>query len=186
ALNFLWGVVGFGLASLVPLYAEQRYHLNAISAGTLLTARAVGTIATGVLTAFAIRRTGFRAPLLVGSLLIALGTFALSVAPRWGLSPYLWLTLAAGLCGLAVGSANPATRNAALQLAPDDVAAVSGLRQMFTFSGIILCVAIVTSILNRSSNPGIAQAHIYWVTIAIIVLAMIPLGFRIPEHKGSW
>jgi MFS family permease len=28
SLNLLWGIVGFGVASLVPLYAEQRYHLK--------------------------------------------------------------------------------------------------------------------------------------------------------------
>jgi hypothetical protein len=47
-LTFLWGVTGFGVASLVPLYAEQRYHLGALSAATLLTARGVGATATGI------------------------------------------------------------------------------------------------------------------------------------------
>ena len=46
-VNLLHGMVTFGIAALVPLYAEQRYHLAALSAGTLLTARAVGMIAVG-------------------------------------------------------------------------------------------------------------------------------------------
>jgi EmrB/QacA subfamily drug resistance transporter len=86
-INGLWGAVGFGVASLVPLYAEQRYHLSALSSGTLLTARAVGTIAVGTLAALALRRTGYRMPLIVGFLVVAGGMLALSVAPRWGLSP---------------------------------------------------------------------------------------------------
>src|ERR1039458_3094304 len=45
SLSLFWGVCGFGVASLVPLYAEQRYHLSALSAGTLLTARGAGAIA---------------------------------------------------------------------------------------------------------------------------------------------
>jgi EmrB/QacA subfamily drug resistance transporter len=185
-LNLGWGVCGFGVASLVPLYAEQRYHLSALSAGTLLTARGVGAIAVGAAAAFALRRTGYRLPLIVGFVLVALGTLLLSVAPRFGFSPYAWMSIAAGITGLGNGTANPASRNACLQIAPDEVAAITGLRQMFIYIGITFSVSIVTAVLNRSGHPGITQAHILWVVAALISVVMIPLVFRVPEHKGSW
>src|SRR5262249_17259379 len=48
SINFLWGGMGFGVAAtLAPLYAEQRYHLKALDAGTLLTARGIGALAVG-------------------------------------------------------------------------------------------------------------------------------------------
>ena len=186
SLNLFWGVCGFGVASLVPLYAEQRYHLSALSAGTLLTARGVGAIAVGALAAFALRRTGYRLPLIVGFVLVASGTLLLSVAPRFGLSPYAWMSIAAGITGLGNGTANPASRNACLQIAPDEVAAITGLRQMFIYVGITFSVSIVTAILNRSPHPGITQAHILWVIAGFILVVMTPLVFRVPEHKGSW
>jgi EmrB/QacA subfamily drug resistance transporter len=186
SLNLFWGVCGFGVASLVPLYAEERYHFSALNAGTLLTARGVGAIAVGAAAAFALRRTGYRAPLILGFVLVTAGTLLLSVAPRWGLSPYAWLSIAAGITGLGNGTANPASRNACLQIAPDEVAAITGLRQMFIYMGITFSVSIVTAILNRSGDPGITQAHIYWVVAGFIGLVMVPLVFRVPEHKGAW
>lgn len=186
SLNLLWGIVGFGVASLAPLYAEDRYHLAALSAGTLLAARGVGAVVVGAAAAMALRRTGYRIPLVAGFAVVAIGTAAMAIAPQFGLSPYVWLSIGAGITGLGNGIANPASRNACLQVAPNEVAAITGLRQMFVFTGIIFSVSTVTAILNRSADPGLAQAHILWVVAAILLVVMVPLVFRVPEHKGSW
>jgi EmrB/QacA subfamily drug resistance transporter len=185
-VNFFHGVVTFGIASLVPLYAEQRYHLAALSAGTLLTARAVGMIAVGTVAAFALRRTGYRLPMMVGFSFVAIGTLLMSVAPRWGLSPYVWLSLSVGVAGLGLGAVNPAASNACLQLAPDQAAAIIGLRVMFINLGVIFSVSVTTAILNRSADPGITQAHVFWAAAGIVFLIMLPLVRRVPEHKGRW
>ncbi|HEY6492378.1 MAG TPA: MFS transporter [Trebonia sp.] len=185
-LNLLWGVVGFGVASLAPLYAEDRYHLAPLSAGTLLAARGVGAIVVGAAAAMALRRTGYRIPLMAGFTIVAIGTVAMAISPRLGMSPYLWLSVGAGLTGLGNGMANPASRNACLQVAPNEVAAITGLRQMFVYMGIIFSVSTVTAILNRSADPGMTQAHIFWVVAGVLVFVMVPLVFRVPEHKGSW
>lgn len=182
----LWGIVGFGVASLVPLYAKQRYNLPVLSAGTLLTARGIGAILIGAIATFALRRTGYRLPMAVGYCIVAVGVLLMSIAPRWGMSPYTWLSLGAGLTGFGNGIANPATRNASLQIAPNEVAAITGIRAMFNYVGIIFSVSIVTAILNRSHSPGITQAHIYWFIAGIILLVMVPLVSRVPEHKGRW
>lgn len=186
SVNILWGVAGFGVASLVPLYAEQRYHLAALGAGTLLTARGVGMIALGTAATLMLRRTGYRLPMTVGYTVVAVGTLLMSIAPEWGMSPYVWLSIGAGFTGLGAGIANPASRNASLQLAPDEVAAITGLRQMFLYIGIIFSVSIVTAILNRSPNPGMTQAHVFWVVAGILLIVMVPLVYQVPEHKGTW
>jgi EmrB/QacA subfamily drug resistance transporter len=186
SLNLLWGVVGFGLASLAPLYAEDRYHLAPLSAGTLLAARGVGAIVVGAAAAMALRRTGYRIPLAAGFTVVAIGSAAMAISPELGLSPYVWLSIGAGLTGLGNGMANPASRNACLQVAPGEVAAITGLRQMFVFTGIIFSVSTVTAILNRSADPGLAQARILWVAAGVLLAVMVPLAFRVPDHKGSW
>jgi len=71
--TFLFGIAGFGIISLVPLYAEQRYGLAVLSAGTLLTARAVGMIAISAVATMALRRTGYRLPMIVGLAMMAIG-----------------------------------------------------------------------------------------------------------------
>ena len=43
-------------------------------------------------------------------------------------SPYVWLTIGAAITGLGTGLSAPAANNASIELAPDDVGAITGLR----------------------------------------------------------
>jgi MFS family permease len=106
-------------------------------------------------------------------------------APPHGVSPYLWLAVAAGITGVGMGLSVPASNNASLQLAPQQVAAIAGLRGMFRQSGAIVAVATTTAIVARSGNPGLAQAHVFEI-FAGLLLAAIPLVFLVPEHRGTW
>jgi len=183
-LNTLYGSAVFGFGALVPLYAENRYHISITTAGTVLSARAVGMILVAAISVMLLRRTGYRLPMMVGFSALAIGLFCLAITPH-GLSPYWWLALFAMLTGLGMGTAGPATNNATLQLAPEHVAAIAGLRGTFRQSGGILYVSIATALLARSSNPAITQAHIF-VVQAVVVVAMIGLVFLVPDHHGSW
>jgi EmrB/QacA subfamily drug resistance transporter len=183
-LNFLYGGAVLGFAPLVPLYAEERYGLSALAAGTLLTARAVGMIATAGLAVYLLRRTGYRWPIAVGFTLAAIGLVFTAASPH-GLSTYAWLAMATGIAGVGVGISTPASNNATLQLAPDQTAAVAGLRGMFRQAGAITGVSITASVIARSSDPGFAQAHVF-VAFAAILVASLPLVFLVPEHRGSW
>jgi MFS family permease len=183
-INFLFGAAMLGFGALVPLYAESRYGIQPLQAGTLLTARAVGMICVAGLAVFALRRTGYRAPMIGGFVLVAAGMALMSLAPH-GLTPYAWLSLAAGITGIGMGLSIPASNNASLQLAPDQVSAIAGLRGMFRQSGGIVAVSITTTILTHSANSGTAQAHTFVVFAAILVL-MIPLTLLVPDHRGTW
>jgi EmrB/QacA subfamily drug resistance transporter len=183
-LNFLYGSAVLGFAPLVPLYAETRFRLAPLPAGTLLTARAIGMIAVAAASVWMLRRTGYRWPIAVGFLLCAAGLIGTASAPH-GLSAYAWLALATGVCGVGMGVATPAANNATLQLAPDQAAAVAGLRGMFRQAGAITAVSITAAIVARSADPGIAQAHIF-VVFAAIILCALPLILLVPEHRGRW
>ena len=87
----------------------------------------------------------------------------LAIAAPTGVPPYLWLAGWSLLTGLGMGVSTPATNNATLQLAPDQVAQIAGLRGMFRQSGGILSISITTALLARSSNPGITQAYMFVV-----------------------
>jgi EmrB/QacA subfamily drug resistance transporter len=184
AINFLIGAAILGFGALVPLYAEDRYQLPTLAAGTLLTARAVGMISIAALAAFALRRTGYRLPMAVGLSIAATGMILMSIAPL-GLSPYGWLALTAGLVGVGLGMALPASNNATLQRAPENMAAVAGLRGMFRQSGGITGISLITAVVARSANPGLALAHSFLI-LAVVVVCLLPLVFGVPDHRGQW
>jgi EmrB/QacA subfamily drug resistance transporter len=183
-LNFLYGSAVLGFAPLVPLYAEDRYRLPALAAGTLLTARALGMIATAALSVYLLRRTGYRWPIAVGFGLSALGLIGTAASPP-GVSAYTWLAATAGICGIGMGISTPASNNATLQLAPDHAAAVAGLRGMFRQSGAITAVSVTAAIVARSADPGLAQAHVFLVFAATLIAAL-PLVLLVPDHRGRW
>jgi EmrB/QacA subfamily drug resistance transporter len=182
-INLLYGAAALGFAALVPLYAQDRFHIAPLGAGTLLTARAVGMICVAGLAVLTLRRTGYRLPMIVGFLVLVVGLLMMSVSPH--LSPYVWLAIAAGVTGCGMGLSVPASNNASLQLAPDQVAAIAGLRGMFRQSGAIIAVSITTAVIGRSSDPGIAQAHVF-VVFAVLLVAALPLVFLVPDHRGNW
>ena len=184
-INYLYGAAALGFAALVPLYAQERYGIKALDAGTLLTARAVGMIAVAGLAAMALRRTGYQWPMIGGFAILAGGLLMMSVSAP--ISPYAWLAIGAGLTGFGMGLSVPATNNATLQLAPDQVAAIAGLRGMFRQSGAITAVSVTTAVIARSSpaEAGVMQAHVLLVFAGILLL-MLPLVRFVPEHRGNW
>ena len=182
-INLVYGAAALGFSALVPLYAQDRYHIAPLGAGTLLTARAVGMIAVAGVAAMALRRTGYRLPMIIGFAVLAGGLLMMSLSP--GLSPYAWLAIAAAITGFGMGLSVPASNNASLQLAPDQVAAIAGLRGMFRQSGSIIAVSVTTAIMARSSHPGLVQAHVF-VVFAILLIALLPLIRLVPDHHGNW
>jgi EmrB/QacA subfamily drug resistance transporter len=183
-INFVYGAAALGFAALVPLYAEDRYRVTALGAGTLLTARAIGMIAIAGVAAMALRRTGYRLPMIAGFAILAAGLVMMALAPI-GLSPYVWLAIAAAITGCGMGVSVPASNNASLQLAPDQVAAIAGLRGMFRQSGAITAVSITTALVARSSQPGLVEAHVFFA-FAILLIAILPLIALVPDHHGNW
>jgi EmrB/QacA subfamily drug resistance transporter len=183
-INILYGGAVAGLVALIPLYATNRYGIGALGSGTLLTAQGVAVIVLSSLAALALRRTGYRHPLYLGAVIVAAGMLALAARPP-GLSTFAWLTAAACLVGVGTGWSSPASRNACLQLEPDQSAALAALRTTGRQIGSITAISIATAILAQSSDPGIVQAYVFAIFGLLLVVGM-PIIARVPEHHGSW
>jgi EmrB/QacA subfamily drug resistance transporter len=183
-LNLLYGAAAFGFGALVPLYAEQRYGIRSLAAGTLLSARAVGMIGTAALAVLLIRRTGYRNPMLIGYGLVVVGMLGLAASPVH-LSPYWWLAVAAAVTGIGMGTSTPASNNASMSLAPEETAAIAGLRGMFRQTGGITAISVTSAILARSGDPAATQAWVF-VAFAVLLAASMPLIFRVPDSRGGW
>lgn len=184
-VNALYGGVTSGVVALVPLYARNRYDINALDSGTLLIAQGAAAIILSVAAAFALRRTGYRRPLYVGAIVIATGMVLLALSPPGGIAPYAWLAGSAFLIGLGRGANNPASRNAGLQLAPEHSSTLAALRTMSMSIGTIVTISIDTAILANSHDPGRVQAWLF-AGVAALFVAALPLITRVPEHRGSW
>jgi EmrB/QacA subfamily drug resistance transporter len=184
-INALYGGVTSGMVALVPLYASDRYGIDALGSGTLLVAQGVAAIIFSVAATFALRRTGYRPPMYVGGVVIAAGMLLLALAPLAGIPPYAWLAGSAFLVGVGRGANNPASRNAGLQLAPEYSSTLAALRTMFMAIGTIITISIVTAILASSDDPGRTQAWLFALA-GMLLVAGLPLIARVPEHRGSW
>jgi len=184
-LNGIYGSVGAGLMALIPLYAVNRYGINVLGSGTLLIAQGLAAIILSIAATVVLRRTGYRLPLYVGHLVIAAGMVLLAFSPAGGIPPYAWLAGSAFLVGAGSGAVNPASRNAGLQLAPQNSSTLAALRSMCRQIGSIAAISLATAVLASSDDPGNIQAWVY-VVGALLVVAAMPLITRIPEHRGAW
>jgi EmrB/QacA subfamily drug resistance transporter len=183
-INFLFGCSALGFGALVPLYAHDRYGISSLSAGTLLIGRAVGMICVAGATVFALRRLGYRLPMIVGSALVATGMALMAIHPPSGLSAYWWLCITSVTTGLGMGVAIPGSNNAILHLAGSEIGAVAGLRGMFRQAGGIMAVSISTAVVARNADPGAALAGSFLV-FAALMAASIPLMRLVPDHRGQ-
>jgi EmrB/QacA subfamily drug resistance transporter len=182
--NILFGAAAIGFSALVPLYAQIRYGIAPIAAGALLTARAVGMISTSGIAVALLRRLGHRPLLIIGMGAVTAG-LALTALPPVGMAPEVWLIVSAGVLGLGMGFAAPATGNAGMHLVPDQASAVSGLRVMFRQTGAILAVSVTTTVTSVSADPGTANAIVFGV-LAVVTLVALLIAARIPNHRGRW
>ncbi|HVB00970.1 MAG TPA: MFS transporter [Acidimicrobiales bacterium] len=183
-VNLIYGAAVLGLGALVPLYAEDRFHIAPLQAGTVLAARAVGTIAVAGIASFLLRRTGFRLPMIVGMTIIGIGSAMMFFRPS-GVGPFVWLSLTTGFTGIGMGAAMPAANNATLSFAAENVAAITGMRGMFRSIGSIVAVSIMTAIASRSLDPGIILGWGF-VLVGIPILIVIPLIASLEDHRGNW
>lgn len=184
-LNAMYGGIAAGLMALVPLYATNRYGIDALGAATLLAAQGIAAIVVSIAATLVLRRTGYRLPLYVGNTIIAAGLALLAFSPVAGISPYVWLAGAAFLVGTGSGVVNPASRNAGIQLEPEHSSTLAALRSMSRQIGSIVAVSIATAVIASAGDPGLTQAWVY-VAAALLVVASLAVVTRIPEHRGAW
>ena len=145
----------------------------------------VAAIVLSTVSTFALRRTGYRAPLYAGGAVMAAGTLLLAVSPVAGVTAFVWLTASTFLIGVGRGMNNPASRNAGLQLSPKNASTLAALRTMSMQIGTIATVTIDTAILAGSHDAGHTQAVLFALEAAL-VLASLPMVAQVPEHSGSW
>jgi EmrB/QacA subfamily drug resistance transporter len=186
--NMIIGAGVFGIFAFVPLYATSVHKLSTLISGVILTPRSLGMIPASAITSFLLKRWGYRWPMVLGLIIISFATILLGqglqlwrmIGIHLGIAEILaFLVL---VSGIGVGIALPASNNACIELMPEKVATITGLRGMFRTVGGVLGISLITFILHLSSNPGIGF-RITFISFGLGLLFAIPLVFLMPAGK---
>ena len=184
--NVLYGALVFGFFSFIPLYATYEYGMSASASGFILTPRAILMIAVSAISSFLLIRFGYRLPMILGIVLVSISLFL--VGQSWhnatifghGISNVVLLSTLIMISGLGVGVGGPAANNAAIELMPEAVARITGLRSMFRTTGGVLGTSVIVLLLAHDKNQGEGLAHIF-IGLSFLVLLVIPPIFLIPD-----
>ncbi len=184
--NVLFGAAMFGFFSFIPYYANVVYGMSASQTGLVLTPRSITMILTSAVTSFFIIRLGYRLPMVLGMVLLSLTMVLLSRTFHdasllgWHMPDFAFLAVQVAFAGLAMGIANPAANNAALDLVPDKVSTAAGLRGMTRSLGGVFGTAALVLALSHFDNKVLGLQYSF-LAIGLIVLATVPLAFMIPD-----
>jgi MFS family permease len=187
--NMIIGAGVFGIFAFIPLYATSVHKLTTLLSGMILTPRSVGAISASALTSFLLKRWGYRRPMVLGVTMVALSTIILGdqgfhlfrlLGIQWGATEFLALLIM--VTGVGLGILLPAANNACIELMPQKVATITGLRGMFRSVGGVCGISLITIILHLSSTPAIGF-RITFVSFGLGLLAAIPLAFLMPSGR---
>jgi EmrB/QacA subfamily drug resistance transporter len=189
--NMMVGAGVFGTFAFIPLYATSVHQLSTLASGMILTPRSLGIIPAAAITSFLLKRWGYRWPMLLGLSIISLSTVLLDthglqllriIGIHLEIAEILAVLIMA--TGIGIGIALPASNNACIELMPEKVATITGLRGMFRSVGGAFGISLITIILHSSSTP--AQGfNATFLSFGFGLLLTIPLIFLMPTGKKS-
>lgn len=179
-----------GAFVLLPLYAVSVYGASTIESGLIMTPRAIGMFGASVITSFMLLRWGYRRPMIVGSviMILASGFLALELKHVAVLGVTLGgvgvMIAVVALSGLGQGLILPASNNACIELLPDRVSTISGLRAAIRNVGHALGIALATIVLYNSGSFARGFEFFFFGT-ALITLITMPFIFAMPRAPSD-
>jgi len=187
--NMVFGAGIFGIISFIPLYATSVHKLSTLVSGMVVTPRFIGAIPASAVTSFLLKRWGYRWPIVLGSSLISLSIillagqgFQLLRFPAIHLEVAEIVAILVLLNGIGIGIVLPPSNNACIELMPEKVATISGLRGTIRSVGGAFAISLITIILHSSSTPteGFKTA---FMSYGLILILTVPLVFLMPSGK---
>jgi EmrB/QacA subfamily drug resistance transporter len=189
--NVVIGAGIFGIFNFIPYYATSVLKLSTLASGMILTPRSVGNILAATIVSFLLRRWGYRWPMMFGLIILSLTTILLDqgfqplrmIGIHWGVMGSI--TFIVMVSGVGMGIIFPPSNNACIELMPEKVATITGLRGMFRSIGGALGISLITVILHLSATPT-GGFRTTFVSFGLGLLFAIPLIFLMPSGKKGW
>jgi MFS family permease len=187
-LSLCFGAGWMGVVSIVPLFAQLAYGIGVAQSGALAAPRGVLMVSCSAISSLLIYRTGFKRPILFGLvglggslIVLGLGLHHVSLGGVL-LGDFWWLMIVIGSAGLFFGFANPSLNNAGIEVAPDRIAAIVGLRGMFNNLGGTLGVAVAVLIASRTADTVAGLQMAYYVLGGLVIASGVFVPW-IPEMR---
>jgi EmrB/QacA subfamily drug resistance transporter len=184
--NFLFGAVSMGFYSFIPFYAVVKYGLSPFESAAVLTPRAVVVMLVSAFASVSVKRLGYRWPMLLGMGFVGL-TFVLMAQGLtkvqiggWSIQGFWLLASIISIGGIGMGLANPASNNAAIDLAPDKAASITGIRGTFRLAGGTISITCIVLALSFFSDQA-AGLDLIFLLFTAVLLVIVPLVLMIPE-----
>jgi EmrB/QacA subfamily drug resistance transporter len=188
--NLVYGAAALGVMSFVPLFATSVYGMTTLASGLILTPRSVGMVIASILTSLYLPRWGYRWPMVTGTGFIVLGLLLFGLEPS-GISIFgiqLSGTFIIGavlfLIGAGMGITAPAANNACIDLMPERIGTITGVRGMFRQSGSAISIAVTAVVLDYIPDMGRGFMVVYY-GLAIIMMMTVPVIFAMPKSAGD-
>ena len=187
--NTMIGIGILGIYAFIPFYATSVHQLSTLMSGMILTPRSVAVVSTSFVTSFLLNRWGYRWPMVIGLIImsfsiILLGGHWFPLVRKMGI--HLGVVEILGVLmmflGIGVGMALPASNNACIELMPEKVATITGLRGMFRSVGGAIGISLITMILHLSSTP-VKGFRVTFFCFGLVLLFTIPLVFLMPSGR---
>jgi MFS family permease len=188
--NFLYGVCVFGMFSFVPLYAVSVYKMTTLESGLILTPRSICMMIASTVSSLSLMKWGYRVPMLAGTAFVGISLILLGMEPTGvrllgiELSGSAILFVTMGISGLGMGIAAPASSNACIELMPERITAITGIRMMFRTVGGAIGTVVCSLVLNNSSDITVGF-HFLFFALALIMFCTAPIIFAMPSSARA-
>ena len=187
--NMIVGAAVLGIFAFIPLYATSVHKLSTLMSGVILTPRSLAAIPAAATTSFLLKRWGYQWPMMSGLIITSLSIILLG-GQGFQLLRMVGIHLGAAetiailtmVTGIGMGIALPASNNACIELMPEKVATITGLRGMFRSVGGAFGISLITIILHLSSTPD-RGFRITFFSFGLGLLFTIPLVFLMPTRR---
>jgi EmrB/QacA subfamily drug resistance transporter len=188
--NFFYGIAVLGVFSFIPLYAVSVFNMSTLDSGLILTPRSIAMVVASILISINLVRWGYRWPIFIGTVLTAAALFILArAAPGtslfgWQANDILLLSAILLIAGFSQGMVAPAANNACIELMPERIGTITGVRGMFRQVGSAFSVGITAMVVN---NVGDMAKGFYFVFLgmAVIMLLILPVVMFIPKGPNT-
>jgi MFS family permease len=184
--NLLYGMAALGIMSFIPLFATSVYGMSTLASGVILTPRSAGMLIASIITSILLPKWGYRGPMLTGTCITVLCLVLLGLKPEdiTVFNAHFSSAVVVGailfLTGTGMGIIAPAANNACIDLLPERIGTITGLRGMFRQSGSAISIAFTALMLEVI--PDISRGFtIVFYGLAVIMLITTPVIFMMPK-----
>jgi EmrB/QacA subfamily drug resistance transporter len=184
--NFLYGVGTLGVFGFIPLYAVSVYNMSTLNSGLIITPRSIAMMISSFIISMNLVRWGYRWPMLIGTALIVAALFGLSFETPgvsilgWQLSATTLLIIFLFVSGISQGMIAPAANNACIELAPDKVGMITGVRGMFRQVGSAISISLIALVVHNTGDMSRGFFLVFLGT-AIITVLTLPIIMFMPK-----